>query len=213
MNSLIKLVINYQNTKDDIFFEKILEELKNLIYYNIKKIPISYQEEIYQELLLGLYNVLITFKINYNIKINQQEIENQNITNKYLLAFIEKYKNDLLRVNNKDLFINEFILFCNENQFINYINKRFKSIRISFYQKQEKEKAIYEKYLEIIKLSSNNTYNIKYLDVEEKAFLKLFVDKERILTQKEVGDILGISQQAISRKLKKIKEKYKKGKV
>ena len=31
MNSLIKLVINYQNTKDDIFFEKILEKLKNLI--------------------------------------------------------------------------------------------------------------------------------------------------------------------------------------
>ena len=71
----------------------------NLIY-NIKKIPISYQEEIYQELLLGLYNVLITFKINYNIKINQQEIENQNITNKYLLAFIEKYKNDYEFINN-----------------------------------------------------------------------------------------------------------------
>ena len=51
------------------------------------------------------------------------------------------------------------------------------------------------------------------LEESEKAFLKLFVDKERILTQKEVGDILGISQQAISRKLKKIKEKYKKGKV
>ena len=129
MNSLIKLVISYQDNNEDILFEEIVEKLNKLIIYNIRKIPITFKEDIYQELLLGLYNLIINFKINYSNEIHKEVLKNDKldnkINNKYLIGFIKKYQIDINEIDNINLFIKEYILFCNENQLIFYINKRF----------------------------------------------------------------------------------------
>lgn len=44
---------------------------------------------------------------------------------------------------------------------------------------------------------------------KEITFLKNFIDGQCILTEKEVGIKLGISQQAVNKRKKKIIEKYK----
>ena len=48
--------------------------------------------------------------------------------------------------------------------------------------------------------------------LQEIQFLTTFIDKNQLLTQKEVAQKLGYSQQKVSRILNQIKQKYKKNK-
>lgn len=144
MNTRIKLLVNYQLTKSDRIFEKIVEEFKPLINHYINKIPKLYQEDIYQEMLIVLNNIIINhFKINKNIKIKEDlfTIENLQLLkennfedidklfqNIYISKFISIYKEEQLELvfyntlERKKL-IKEFMYYCNERQFTYYINK------------------------------------------------------------------------------------------
>ena len=62
-------------------------------------------------------------------------------------------------------------------------------------------------------IDNRNYLDIKNVNEDDYAFLLLFIEKGNVLTQKDVAIKLGITQQAVSKKMKKIKEKYKKRKV
>ena len=52
-------------------------------------------------------------------------------------------------------------------------------------------------------------YNDKILNQKEIDFLNLFYEKEKILTEQQVADKLGITQQAVNKRKKKIYKKIK----
>lgn len=57
------------------------------------------------------------------------------------------------------------------------------------------------------RINLNDYLEEKNLNNEEKQLLLLFIKDGELLSEKEVGELLGISQQAVSKRIKKIIEK------
>lgn len=167
MNKLIKLILQFKECENcnqysnDILFEEIYIELKYLIKSYICKVPIDNRDDFKQELLSCLYKVLQVFKLQNNvdngiiksIKISKTDNINDIIkiyNNKYFKAFVNKYKQELQEIdfknlNNIVLLMDEFNLFCNENQFIKYLIISFNNNVKSFndqYRKEQPSKPI-----------------------------------------------------------------------
>ena len=144
MNHVIKLVAKYQKEKSDEIFVEIVDKLKNLINYYCNKAN-SEVDDFRQELLIKLYIITKEFKINKNsnleinlftkenihlIKLKNYKNVNKIMKSKYISGFIKKYGKEVFdeaffEKKKLKLFINEYNLFCNENQFIKYVNKTF----------------------------------------------------------------------------------------
>lgn len=243
MNKLIKLILQFKECENcnqysnDILFEEIYIELKYLIKSYICKVPIDNRDDFKQELLSCLYKVLQVFKLQNNvdngiiksIKISKTDNINDIIkiyNNKYFKAFVNKYKQELQEIdfknlNNIVLLMDEFNLFCNENQFIKYLIISFNNNVKSFndqYRKEQPSKPIslnlmINDEIEYIDLIKDETKNFKIFDEnllskKDKKFLSLFLENNKILKGVEVASKLGITQQAVSIWLKRIREKY-----
>lgn len=159
MNSLIKLIINYQKTNSNETFKEIVKSFEGLIKHKIKTIPAYYKDDIYQEMLMELFNCIKQFKINltanidqtlFNIEIynclknNDFKNVNSKLQNKYIRLFIKKYGTKLLEKAftckyHQDLFVKEFCYFTNQNQFIKSLNKRFLFVYLNFLKKHQKD--------------------------------------------------------------------------
>lgn len=243
MNESIKLVRNYQKSGLEKDYVIIQLEFSTLMKSYQKGIPTHYKEDVFQCLAMGLYNVISKFKINFepiipkelfinkNLKLLQsKEYQNANtvLGHTYVKNFIDKWGTEVLceafkSVDKRNFFLEEYSLFCNENQLIHCINKRFQSIIYDFYRSHgdyfEQEIRILnscnENGEELINgIAGQNTEchdNIlEEFDMDEKeiAFLNLFITEGKILTEAEVGKKIGISQQAVHKRKKKLKEKY-----
>jgi len=200
MNKLIKLVYSYQQCINDDTFGEIVEILNPIIKHQINNIPLFDQEDVYQEILMKISERIFKF-----------DLINYPTSNQYIDNFKTKYK--II----KEEFDNEYRLFCLENQFIKYIIKICKSC-ISEYYRQNMHKTISldQKVYEYIELPDtvckfNKTGNFDYfkLTKDDQYLLDLLINKK--YTQKEIGQVLGISQQAVSKKIKKIKKILKSG--
>ena len=140
--------------------------------------------------------------------VNNFKIKTLNADLSYIDNFKEKYKNEI-----NYNFEEEYNLFCNENQFRKYINLLCKNKVIDFIRKEKQENIISlnslvnenTELLELIKEKEIKDIKIQYSS-KDLEFLNNFIEDNRILTQKEVAKKLGISQQAVSKKLKKIKK-------
>ena len=146
--------------------------------------------------------------------------------NKYFNAFVSKYKLELYEfdfqnVNYIDLLFYEFNLFCNENQFIKYLNVSLKRKVYSFnsqYRKEQLNKPISLnimindeiEYIDLIndEIKSFHKFDESLLSKRDKKFLSLFFENDKILKGVEVANKLGVTQQAVSVRLKRIREKY-----
>ncbi len=245
MNELIKLVIEYKTSKSDYIYENIVENLKPLIISKMNKVPKYYRDDFYQELLECLLRVINTIKIrNCNLisadiftkenlellKKNNFKNVNKVLKNNYMSSFIEKYEKDLLlsAFNSEDklsLFLDEFTLFCNGNQFINYLNVSFDRLVNLFYRKRNKLKKIrfisldiqVNECVDLIDLIPYQEpedvtmfYDESLLSKKDLEFLNLFYADNKILKIKEVAKILNVTPQAVSIRLKRLKNKYKK---
>ena len=229
MNKLIKKVILYQRTQDNLTFNEIIIDLRENIDIQKVKIPKKYRTDLEQELLIEIYKGIINYKPKNQIISNITNIDeidelySRIIENKYFESFKNKYR--INNHNNKIKIINEFYLFCNENQFKKYINKICERTRIDFYRTYKINEEI-----KIISLNSmnddnddllnnlidpstlpkSNFINSELLTIDDIAFLNLFLKNNKKITQSEVAEVLGTSQQAVSKRLKKIKNKLKK---
>ena len=58
--------------------------------------------------------------------------------------------------------------------------------------------------------SVTSKYDWSLIDTKDALFLSKCIKNNRLLTQVEIAEELNISQQAVSKRFKKIKEKYKK---
>ena len=197
MNKLIKNIIKYQQTKDNDTFNKIIKDINYIINKNLKKIEKKHKDDLKQEILMSIFKVVNNFKIK-TLNTNLSYIDN----------FKEKYKNEI----NYNL-EEEYNLFCNENQFRRYIEVLCKNKVIDFIRKEKHENVISlnnlvdenSELLDMIKDEKIKEKEITYSS-KDLEFLNHFIEDDRILTQKEVGEKLGISQQVVSYKIKKIKK-------
>ena len=83
MNQLIKWIQKYQNSKEDYLFEMIVKKEEKIIYYHLQKVSKKYKDDVYQEMLIGLYRLLQTFEI-------REHEENADYLNKFFLVFNEE---------------------------------------------------------------------------------------------------------------------------
>lgn len=233
MNKIIKQVLKYQQNKEEYDFEKIVKALKWKIQYYCKKVPHYYREDVKQELLMNLYQAVTFFKFKEFMipkEIFNDKSVDKNANHFYFNQFLKKYEKNFFEIvcENQDIrkkLIFEYTLYCNERQFNSYINRGFDFVVNNFLRKN-----VY-KNNEIISLNSvleNNQELIetiidkKYTDISifekyeisysDKEFLEHFIQKGKILSEMEVAKELGISQQAVSKRRKKIIENYKKQK-
>lgn len=202
MNKLIKLVILYQKDTKNEIFKEIVESLTPMIRSFIKSIPILYQDDVYQEIIMLLDKAIKKFKT-----------DNINIDYKYLDNFKIKYP-DI--ESNLDY---EYRLFCKENQLINYFKKICNSCINDFYRQNKiKHISLNQKnknQIELLDLIKDNEinefslYETYDLLEEEYQLLCLMLNKNKY-TQKQIGQILGISQQAVNKRIQKLRKKLKK---
>lgn len=209
MNQLIKYVEEYQTSKEDYLFEKIVKETEKILYSHLQKVSKSYKEDVYQEMLMGLYRLLQTFEIRKNEE-----------DSKYLNNFVLTFDEESIKEKN---WKQEYQYFCNEKQFIECLNQRLHSVYVDFIRRLNNEMSLEicsfdiedDKNIEMRdrteEYKENNFELLKHYEMGDKeiTFLKNFIDGQSILTEKEVGIKLGISQQAVHKRKKKIVEKYK----
>lgn len=241
MNELIKMVIEYKTNKSDFIFEKIVTRLKLLIDSNTYKISKLHRDDFYQELLGCLLKIINTIKIkNYNLisidlftmenfellKIHNFKNVNKVLKNEYISSFIKKYGINLFvsafaSEDKLSIFLYEFELFYNENQFINYVKVSFSRLVYQFYKQINKFKCIsldtqVSDGVDLIDLipyqkeEGNMFYDKNLLSKNDLEFLDLFYVDDKVIKEKEVAKILNITPQAVSIRLKRIKNKYKK---
>ena len=243
MNSIIKLIINYKYSPDDELFEEISRIFDKLIQHHTKYLSDYFKEDMYQELLLSLLNVIRIFEMKNNIidykwftmeklleieKNKFKDIEKA-VDIKYINGFIKQYGDELFIESfdsdvAKNRLLYEFCLFCNENQFIKYLNKTFKTRIALFYRKNKEEFDA-----NVISLNSPIDENKELLDEipdiqeddkspfdkydftrDEIEFLNDFIEEGTVLTEAEVAKKLGKSQQAVNKKKNRLVKKYKK---
>ena len=121
--------------------------------------------------------------------------------------------------NTRRKFINDFALEGAKNKFYKLLKISFNSVIVNYYREKEiwsnilslnNTNEINVEYINIIYQKDNNhEINWKIFDIQDKEFLfKCFNDK-RVLTQLEIAKELNITQQAVSKRFKRIREKYK----
>lgn len=231
MNDIIKLVIKYKNQNNDLYFEEIINKFKPLISFYIKKVSLFYRDDLYQEILITIYKIIMNFQINnfnedllldFLLDKNIKDLSNKEI--KYILQFINNYKKDSISSENKEMIIKEFNLFNNQNQFILNIKKGILSTYINYinstYFKYSKNKVSINKLSDLndegldFIIDDSTIYKSTLLDnlnlnKSEISFINAFIERGQVLSEKEVGKKLGISQQCVNKRKKQIIEKYK----
>ncbi len=200
--------------QDDLKQELLVTILKVINEFNIQQ-KIKFDQSLFNQK-------------NFDI-LNKYHFQNINtvFNNNYLKDFTDKYGIKLVKkaFSNKKYyqkFIDIFNLFCIRNQFISYVKKALnnsyqnfnKSIKRNRMFKMNSLNIVIFENVEIIDLiidKSEANLDISifddYLSKDEKAFINLFIFEGRVLTQKEVAEIIGITQQAVSKKFNKIKRK------
>lgn len=245
MNENIKLVIEYQKNNEDFIYNEIVEKFQMLINHYCTRVIKKYRDDLHQELLMSLHHVVLKFKMNLSINIDSslfstdnlntiKESDYQNINkimkHKYFKGFIDKYGTSLFELAFVDEvkyneLLYEYKLFCNENQFIKYLNIAFKHCVSDFYRDYriiEIEQITSlnllindgKELLDTIseeKVDNEKIICIEKLSEKENDFLNLVYGQNKPLTERETANILGISQQAVHmrkvRILKKLKNK------
>lgn len=214
-------LINHYNKKVKKFYkEDLYQELVYRLFMVIKKFKFRMIESI--DTSLFNQNTLNILEEN-NFK-NINDIFN----NKYLLGFMNKYGKELFKEacinkNKIEEFIYEFNMFSNENQFFNYLNRALYRETAYFYRKNHiKENTenislntIVGDDIEMIdtiqdeKIDNRALIYIKdLLSDEDIKFLSNFYEGKRVLIGKEVAKKLGVTQQAVSSRFKRLRKRY-----
>jgi len=212
INHVIKLVQKYQKTKSDFLFEEIIYEFESCINYQLTLVNQYFHEDLRQELLNVIYLMILKFKINL-------ELEGELESNEKLLNFKKKY----FEKSKKPLKViaREYQLFKNEKQFRKYVLRACSNVRRNFQRKEIKKYEMQEslnkvvsddtELLELIEVKKDEFINVlDELNQEDRDYLKDFIKSGIWLTMKDVAKEKGVSPQAVSAKINKIRKKLRK---
>ncbi len=243
MYEIIDWIRGFRQTSNEMYLEKILNQLEVFILKTAKKVDSLYREDIIQELRIGTVDIIQKIKLYTNqvdyfyfTQTNLKKLRNAQFSFDsiqtifpvpYFSSFIHEVGIDLLKKaffskNDYSILNNLFIKFNAQNQFISILQKRYSSIIAGFYRKNGNYLALEMKILNrkdengkerLEEIEAPIIYPTYALDQygfseEEITFLNLFIDKHRVLTQKEVAEKINVTQQYVSKKLNQIKKKY-----
>lgn len=221
LNSLVAYMMKKVQAIPFNYREDILQELKFAVFLILKSYKLS-KITLPQELFI---------KANYNFlkkkKFNECAI-NKIFDNKYLNNYISEYgltdfENAFLNNKNLDYFNIKFSSFNARNQFFSLLEKRFNSIMANFYRDNSsylnnelfllnRENESGDENINTISSNSkiiHRSFEEYGISLDDGKFLNLFIEGEIILSQERVAEKIGTSQQYVSKKIKKIREKYK----
>lgn len=224
MNTLIKLTLSFRINLSNKVFEEILELLKKLM--SIFLIDIKEEQDELQEIYrIEILNTTKEFKIKEyldNDELNESKLQTlyqkEENSNSYIKEFIEIYGLEkFLKIftsnQEKENFYNELNLYRNEKALFSYLAKRFLFLKKDFINERIKNNflILFDENIHVeetpSRINLNDYLEEKNLNKEEKQLLLLFIKDGELLSEKEVGELLGISQQAVSKRIKKIIEK------
>lgn len=212
INEIINKVIKYQETHRDDLFEEIIKDFDLCINKVVDQVDDYYKEDLRQEILIGIYQAIVKFKINI--------YSTTKFENNEFIEFKNKFFNGVKKLD-RDIIL-EYQLFNIENQFKKYIKTTCQNIQKNFYKKMiknhENQTSLNEKVsddielLDLIQYPVIKTYEnvIDELTTKDRIFLENFIEGGIVKKNKDVAKKLGISSQAVSAKKIKIKEKIRK---
>lgn len=170
------------------------------------------------------YFTMANLKVLINNKFSKSIFE-KTFNDNYIYQFVHKYGIDnFMEVFSSYKLLNKFIesfAYYNMNNKIYYLIKlKFKSAIAEYYKTKNIMKdtlplsefiSKIDEYAYIAPIFSvTSKYDWSLIDTKDALFLSKCIKNNRLLTQVEIAEELNISQQAVSKRFKKIKEKYKK---
>lgn len=169
--------------KDELLIE-ILNNFKNKINKEILKVRINDREDIYQEIYMKIEKIILNF-----------EIKKHEINKRILIDNNTSYYKYMLYINQLELckYINKSI----ENLVIDYKRKIYKKIVL---KENNHANNYYHNKVRFLKELINNINDENYKTRKMISFLKLFIQDDNYVTEKEVAIKLGVSQQAINKR-------------
>ncbi len=229
MYEIASLILEYKESHSESILSQIFTILKPVILKYSKKVSTLYQEDILQELMMGTLSIIQQMKIQVP-EIDKEifnDAGNQNNSSKrYYSNFIKEVeKNQLMQISSEENFQEMkdlYTKFCIRNQFYYLLKRRYNSIISTFYRENSNyfyyeirilnlvEDSGIEK-IEQLASAENQKCDFELYGISKKdaLFLNFFIDGNCILSQQEVADKLGVSQQSISKRLKGLRKKYK----
>ena len=228
----------FVETENEKYFDLMGEELMRIINSMIYKIPKYYKEDLIQDILMKVFDIFKSKRFKLKDLDNfLKEIKINNTTNdKKLNDFLDNYLKD--NINNKELFLRYkdgndleftkfFKLYVGQVRIVNYIKKICSSKMKEVYNKinsktfslnetlPNSKDGTYLEYIDLIVEKEQNGIIISFsnlgLHQSDKDFLQCFIEGDKLLTQLEVANKLNISQQAVSKRFNKIKNRIKSG--
>ena len=183
MENLIELVMQYQKTNAETTLKTILQRLYPMMRKQLKKVNLTFQEDLLQEMIIFTYLTIQKFKID----------------------------------------LEKSTLEINQKQFLKFLKISYTKVIPQFYQKHKNsfQYEISDRLFDFSCYPIESSFHLSLEEIllehhvtpQEIQFLTTFIDKNQLLTQKEVAQKLGYSQQKVSRILNQIKQKYKNKKI
>lgn len=219
----------YCDQSSDDLFSLIINELKWMILRDMKYVDYAEREDFKQSLYMKIHKVLLKAPIQAtnDFKFEWFEHEEEMFKqNKYLAKLIHEYgmtfKNIINITDNiqKNEFESLYKTFVGDVKLYQYFSKVIKTFRINYIKAYEKdpmyhafrlnrENEHHQEYINTIQDDSNQHHvvlDLLTLNDDEMIFIKKY---ENSANQTDLSKDLGISQQAVSKKYKKIIRKLK----
>lgn len=220
LNQVETLMIKTSKRVEKSYREDLIQELTIGTFDVISKITIF--ENRLDKSLFTTENYISLMADNFSIVKVYQIFHND-----YLCNFLNQIEFDLFihSFTNEQAFLvldDLFMKYNAQNQFFFILQKRYTSILASFYRKNRNYFSLEVKLLNrpspkgneyVESIEDKSSHSKAFLEqyeftTEEKNFLYCFIEGNYVLTQQEVAQKIGTSQQNVSKKLSAIKKKY-----
>lgn len=220
LNIIMPMIMNKVKPIRVGYKEDVIQELKtnlfsviNIAIYKNVELPVSIFNE---------DNLSFLKSKDYSVEAIVSVFHNKYIKNYIDEVGIVILEEAFQKKEKSQKFMMNFSKFCFRNQFFNILDKRFDSVIAAFYRNNtdyltkeqlmlNRETEEGDEYIDLIPDHSQRKISFEKLGFSKKDidFLNLFIDGDKVYSQTEVAKMLGTSQQYISKKIKKIRKKYK----
>lgn len=225
MFEIIDWILFFQDTRQEEYLRRILDQVKPLMYKKSQKIDMYFREDIIQEFMVGTVQVVNRIQIFEN-KLDSQYFTRDNLCMILQSNYEEKmvshifhnpYLYEFIGMVGKDFFEQAFVdkhafqelnhLFMKSNaqhQFFSILKKRFDSIIAQFYRRN----ALYLN-MEVKSLNRMNVKGKENLeDIEDPSYIKQNTFDAYDFTEEEIGflklfieDNIILTQQQVAKRL------------
>lgn len=217
--------LRFLESKESKDFQSIIDHCEKYIRYETSIVGFNHQDDFRQVLLMKLYN-MVNKRI---ITLNDDFVFDLESNTKYFSKFIgHTGKARLSLLESKNLVESEYFLFIGEIKLRMYIKRVCFTTRIDFYR--ENDKSFLSNCISLNSATSEGVELIERIPMKDESVNNelLRIDLTSLLhkteydflmkytqfeNQKKYAEYLGVSQQYISKKIKSIRKRVKKGRT